>query len=61
MEVAIIIVLLIALILIRVNLKESSEACGRNICPQCNKKMEMGVSGRYYCTHCGYRQGLGYF
>lgn len=61
MEVAIIIVLLIALVIIRANLKESSEACGRNICPRCNKKMEMGINGRYHCTHCGYRQGLGYF
>lgn len=49
------------MLFLRAKLKEASEACGRDVCPNCRTKMKMGLFNRYYCPRCGYRQGHGYF
>lgn len=56
------IILVVLLIVVKSKLKDANEACGRNICPRCHSKMEMGsISGRYHCPKCNWKQGAGYF
>lgn len=61
MDIVIIVILIIALIFIRRSIQKGAEESGRNICPRCGSKMEMGATARYHCPNCGYRQGHGYF
>lgn len=53
---AIIIVLLVVLFFIRGSIQNDAEKTGRNICPNCGCKMEMGTTARYRCPNCGYHQ-----
>lgn len=46
---------------LRQSIRSDSEQSGRNICPKCGAKMEMGMMYRYHCPRCGYHQGNGYF
>jgi len=58
----IVIVLIVFLIILRiVTISNNAEKSGLDKCPKCNKKMEIGVMGRYHCPYCGYKQGHGYF
>ena len=57
---AIIIILLVVLFFIRGSIQDDAEKTGRDICPKCGCKMEMGATARYRCPNCGYHQGHGY-
>ncbi len=57
----VIVLLVIALLFIRSKIADINESTGRNICPRCHSKMEMGPMARQYCPKCGYKEGAGYF
>ena len=61
MSILIFIGLIILVLVLRASLRSNAEKSGLDICPKCNRKMELGATGRYHCTYCGYKQETKYF